>query len=82
MKTKLWLGVVAGFVLLGGAFVFWTKFRRSGSYPSPFSYQRQQLTFFKGLWPAPGDEDAFINSLEEIKELGVNIVPVVASFTD
>lgn len=69
-------------VLLGGAFVFWIKFRRSSSYPSPSpsSYQRQQLTFFKGLWPAPGDEDAFINSLEEIKKLGVNIVPVVASF--
>ncbi|MCD6429496.1 hypothetical protein J7L09_02270, partial [bacterium] len=77
---KFWF-VLAGILLLSGAgFGIWFYFKQAPHQPQIASYQRQKLSKFKGIWPAPGNEDFLINSLSEIKELGVNIVPVAVSF--
>ncbi len=38
------------------------------------------MTKIKGLWPHPGQEEAMLGSLDEIKSWGVNILPVTVSF--
>ncbi len=80
MKWKLWLIVLLSLAVLGGGIVFVLFKYQFHRQPSQTSYSRQQLSKFKGIWPAPGDEDFLIASLSEVKDLGVNIVPVVVPF--
>ncbi len=46
--------------------------------PSPQSYTRKDLIKFKGLWAPPGED--LLDSEKEIKELGVNIIPVEVGY--
>jgi len=40
-------------------------------------YTRQNITFFRGIWPAPGHEEYILeNDAEKLKKLGVNIIGI------
>lgn len=43
-------------------------------------YHRKNLTRFKGVWPSPGKIEELLDSESEIKDLGVNIIPLNANY--
>jgi hypothetical protein len=43
-------------------------------------YQRKGLTKFKGVWPYPGELQDLLDSASEIRDLGVNILPVCVPY--
>jgi hypothetical protein len=80
------LSLGAAAALLVGA-IFWPSVPPNPARQAPPAarapvptYQRQQLTKFKGLWPHPGELNALLAAGEEIKRLGINIVPVTVPY--
>jgi len=41
-----------------------------------YSYQRMNLTKFKGVWPAPGETKDLLAHAENLKELGINMIAI------